>query len=43
MLETDAEAWDPSIQRRVQNLHTSTVCLSEDGLLTARLTPLDKT
>lgn len=43
MLETDAEAWEPSIQRRVQNLHTSTVWLSEDGLLTSRLTPLDKT
>jgi excisionase family DNA binding protein len=40
MLEKDAEAWDPSTQRRAQTLHTSTVWLSEDGLLTARLTPL---
>ncbi len=40
MLEKEAEAWDPPIQRRAQTLHTSTVWLSEDSLLTARLTPL---
>ena len=43
LTEQEAGDWPPPIQRRVQTLHTSTVWITEAGLLTSRLTPLAET
>ncbi len=40
--EQAAEDWPPLIQRHAQTLHTSTVWISEAGLLTCRMSPLQE-
>ncbi len=40
LTEREADDWPPAVQRKAQTLHTSTVWISEAGLLTSRLTPL---
>jgi len=42
LTEREADDWPPAVQRRAQTLHTSTVWISEAGLLTSRLTPLSE-
>ncbi len=43
MPEQEADEWPSMIQRRAQTLHSGTAWLSEEGLLTSRLTPLTGT
>ncbi len=43
MPERETDGWPSTIQRRAQTLHSGTAWLSEEGLLTSRLTPLTGT
>ncbi len=42
MLEREAEDWPPIVQRRAKTRHTGVAWLSEEGLMTSRLTPLSE-